>query len=108
MDFLQGKLSFTEMLNQYNAAPNLLVYASPLMLLFVFIEYSISHKKQLNLYIKKDLLASVTIGAIYLVVTAATGIFTIYTVWAVYYYLTPSAIIMPFTWWSFIGCLLVY
>jgi sterol desaturase/sphingolipid hydroxylase (fatty acid hydroxylase superfamily) len=108
MDFTAGKLSFIDMLNQYKAAPNLLLYASPLMLLFVFIEYYIGQRKNLNLYSRKDFVASVSIGAIYLVVTAITGILTIYTVWAVYYYMTPPALLMGFTWWAFLLCLIVY
>ncbi len=108
MEFLQGKLTFQEMLGQYKSAPNLLIYAAPVMLLFVFIEYYISHKKELGLYSRKDLTASISIGAIYLVVSGITGIVTIYLVWATYHYFTPTAFVMPFTWWSFIACALVY
>lgn len=108
MEFLAGKLDFQEMFSQYKSAPNLLVYAAPLMLLFVFIELYISHKKELGLYTRKGLIASVSVGAIYLVITALTGIGTIYLVWATYYYLTPSAMVMEFSWWSFILCAIVY
>ena len=108
MEFLQGKLTFQEMLGQYKSAPNLLIYSAPVMLLFVFIEYYISHKKELGLYSRKDFIASVSIGAIYLVVSGITGIVTIYLVWAVYHYCTPSVFVMSFSWWSFILCALFY
>jgi sterol desaturase/sphingolipid hydroxylase (fatty acid hydroxylase superfamily) len=108
MDFITGKLSFSQMLHQYENAPNLLLLASPIMLFFVFLEYWYSNKKNLGLYTRKELIASIGVGSVYLFVTAVTGIFTIYTVWATYYYVTPSAILMPVTWWSFIGSTLVY
>ncbi len=108
MDFSTGKLPFTEMMENYKDAPNLLLYASPFMLLFAWLEYRYSKRKNLNLYSPKDLKASIGVGAGYLLATAAIGFFTIYTVWAVYYYLTPSALAMPVAWWSFIGCAVVY
>lgn len=108
MDFTSGKLLFNEMMSQYDSAPNLLVYASPLMLFFVFLEYMISKRKKLELYDNKDLKASVGVGAAYLVISALIGIGTIYTVWAVYYYWTPPAFVMGFTWWSFILCAIFY
>ncbi len=108
MDFSTGKLAFGTMMENYSNAPNLLLYASPFMLLFVFLEYQYSKRKNLGLYAAKDLKASVLVGAGYLAVTAAIGIFTIYTVWWVYYHLTPSAFLMPVTWWSFLLCTVVY
>jgi sterol desaturase/sphingolipid hydroxylase (fatty acid hydroxylase superfamily) len=108
MDYISNKVGFEEMLKNYENAPNLLLIASPLMLLFVFLEFWYSNKKNLGLYSKKDLIASVGVGSIYLLVTALTGIVTIYIVWATYYYFTPSAILMPVTWWSFLISTLVY
>ncbi|MDZ4845050.1 MAG: sterol desaturase family protein [Chitinophagales bacterium] len=108
MDFSTSKISFAEMLGNYNAAPNLLLYASPLMLLFVGLEFRYSKRKNLTLYSAQDLKASVGVGIGYLAVTAAIGILTIHTVWWVYYYLTPSALLMPVTWWSFILCAIAY
>ena len=108
MELTSGKTGFKEMLMQYQDAPNLLLYAAPVMLFFVGLEYIISRRKNLNLYAKKDFLASVGVGSVYLVVTAATGMFTIYSVWAVYYYLAPPVLAMDFTWWSFLLCAVVY
>ncbi|HXH19029.1 MAG TPA: sterol desaturase family protein, partial [Chitinophagales bacterium] len=108
MDFTAGKLTFVEMLERYRDAPNLLLYATPAMLLFCWLEYRYSKLKKLGLYSAKDLKASIGVGTGYLAATAAIGFFTIYTVWAVYYYLTPPAIVMPVTWWSFLGCMVVY
>jgi sterol desaturase/sphingolipid hydroxylase (fatty acid hydroxylase superfamily) len=108
MNLTTEKYTFREMLHQYENAPDLLLYATPFMLLFVLLELWYSNKKNLGLYAKKDLLASIGIGLVYLVVTAATGIVTIYTVWNVYYYLTPSAMLMPVKWWSFLGCVIIY
>lgn len=95
-------------MEHYKAAPNLLLYASPFMLLFVWLEYRYSTRNNRGLYSPNDLKASVGVGAGYLAVTALIGFFTIYTVWATYYYFTPSALLMPVTWWSFIGCAVVY
>ncbi len=108
MDFSTGKISFAEMLGNYNAAPNLLLYASPFMLLFVWLEFQYSKRKNLALYSTQDLKASIGVGIGYLAFTAAIGILTIYAVWRVYYSLTPSALLMPVTWWSFILCVIAY
>ncbi len=108
IDFTSGKLVFTEMLTQYKNAPNLLLLGAPFMFFFAFLEYFYSTRKKLDLYNKKDLAASIGVGLVYLVVTAATGIFTIYTVWFFYYYITPPYIIMPVTWWSFLLAMVVY
>ncbi len=108
MDLTTGKLTFREMLQHYESAPNLLLYASPFMLLFVFLELWYSRRKNLGLYNNKELLASIGVGSVYLLVTALTGIVTIYTVWYFYYYLSPTSIQMEVTWWSFILCALVY
>lgn len=108
MDFSTGKLPFAKMLESYEDAPNLLLYATPFMLLFTWLEFRYSKKRNLNLYSPRDLKASIGVGIGYLIATAAIGFFTIYTVWWVYYHLTPSALMMPVTWWSFILCAVVY
>lgn len=108
MDLTFGKLPFLEMLENYKAAPNLLLYATPFMLLFTWLEFRYSRKKKLGLYAVNDLKASIGVGIGYLAVTAAIGIFTIYTVWWVYYHLAPPGWMMPVTWWSFILCAIVY
>lgn len=108
MDFTLGKLPFAEMLDNYNAAPNLLLFASPFMLLFVWLEFRYSKRKNLGLYAPRDLKASIGVGIGYLIATAAIGLATIYTVWWVYYYITPPSWVMPVTWWSFLGCAIVY
>lgn len=108
MDFTKGKLPFMQMLENYESAPNLLLYATPFMLLFTWLEFSYSRKRNLGLYAMKDLKASIGVGVGYLAVTAAIGIFTIYTVWWVYYHLTPPGWMMPVTWWSFILCAIAY
>lgn len=107
-DTLQEKLLFPEMLAQYNNAPNLLLLGAPVMFFFVLLEYWYSNRNRLNLYNNKELLASTVVGLSYVAITAATGIFTIYTVWFTYYYFTPQWLITPITWWSFILCMLVY
>lgn len=108
MDFTAGKVPFAEMLANYNEAPNLLLYASPFMLLFVGLEFFYSKRKKLGLYSPKDLKASVGVGAGYLVATAAISMATIFTVWWVYYHLTPGFMLMPVTWWSFALCMIAY
>lgn len=108
MDFSTGKLKFAEMLATYNEAPNLLLYASPFMLLFVWLEFRYSKRKGLGLYSTQDLKASIGVGIGYLIVTAAIGMATIYTVWWVYYNFTPSNWMLPVTWWSFLLCAVLY
>lgn len=108
MDFTIGKLGFEAMFEQYQAAPKLLVLASPLMLILVWIEYTISRKRELGLYSKEELYASIKVGAIYLVFTAVISMGTIWCVWAVYYYLSPPSLQMEVTWWSVILCAVFY
>lgn len=108
MDFTIGKIPFQELVFQYKNAPNLLLIAAPIMLFFVLIEYYYSKKINRPVYTKSILIGSIGVGIVYLIITAATGIITIYSVWMVYYYLLPPMLVMPVTWWSFLLCMIIY
>lgn len=85
---------------------NVLTIAAPVMLFFVLLEYWYSKKKNLGLYSTEGMKGSIGVGLGYLIITAATNVFTFLVVWAAYYYLAP--VVLPVTWWTFILCLVFY
>ncbi|MCU0417958.1 MAG: sterol desaturase family protein [Cytophagaceae bacterium] len=108
-DFTVGKLTFEQMMTQYKSAPQLLMYASPAMLFFVFLEYFYTKKKNMDSYKDKRVLwSSIMVGAGYLIVSFLLSLVTFKLVWAVYYYLCPPQIVMAPSWWSFILCFVFY
>jgi sterol desaturase/sphingolipid hydroxylase (fatty acid hydroxylase superfamily) len=108
MDFTIGKLSYDKMMTLYNHSPKLLVWASPLMLLFVYLEYYYTKQKNIKAYEKRDLWSSIGIGSGYLLISYLTSLITFKGVWWVYYYVCPNKWMLPVTWWSFMLCIVFY
>lgn len=81
--------------------PPLIVWAVPLMLFFVLVEYLIGYYKKKKLYCNKDLLASAGIGLGNLIVNASLK--TILFLMVVYTY-TYAPYKIPHTWWAYPLC----
>lgn len=83
--------------------PPLVVWAIPVMLALVVIEFYISVRHNRNLYTGKDLAANVAIGLGNILVNAAAK-FTLFAIILFFYNLVPWR--MAPEWWTYIPCLI--
>ncbi len=81
--------------------PNVIVFAVPVMLSLVFLEWFISWRQNRDIYDGKDTLAAATIGIGNLIISALVKIGIFFLV-VVFYNISPFRI--PPTWWSYIVC----
>ncbi len=81
--------------------PNIIVYAAPIMILLVALEWIISYYKKRNYYDGKDTLAATAIGLGNVAISAALKIVTFIIVLFFYNLVAWS---IPFTWWAYILC----
>ncbi len=101
-----SKLTYNELLNAIDKLPNLYLYAAPLMLLSVLVEYIWARYTNQNIYKNEDVLPSLLIGFGYVCVTLLVTTFTFYMVWFFYFYL--SYYTLPRTPLWFLFCFVVY
>lgn len=81
--------------------PNIIVYAAPVMILLVVVEWVISNYKKRNYYDGKDTLAATVIGLGNVAISAVLKI-TTFAIVLFFYNLVSWSI--PIVWWSFILC----
>lgn len=81
--------------------PNIIVYAAPVMITLVAIEWIISYLKKRKYYDGKDTLAATAIGLGNVAISAALKVIT-FGIILYFYNVVPWGI--PYTWWSFILC----
>lgn len=86
-------------------APNIIVWAAPVMFFFVLLEWYISYKQNHNLYDKKETIGSTLVGIgnviINLILKAAMFTFVIWV-----YNMLPWR--MYLNWWTFIPCYIIF
>ncbi|WP_268034723.1 sterol desaturase family protein [Algoriphagus sp. PAP.12] len=81
--------------------PNLILWATPVMFLLVFVEWGISWYQKRDAYNTKDFFAATTIGLVNVGISAMIKLATFGS--ALFFYnISPFKI--PPTWWSFILC----
>ena len=83
--------------------PNIIVYAAPIMIGLVILEWAISFYQNRDFYNKKDTLAATAVGLVNVALGAMLKIFT-FGVMLFFFNLVPWYI--PPTWWSFVLCLI--
>ena len=81
--------------------PNVIVFAVPVMLSLVFLEWFISWRQNRDIYDGKDTLAAATIGIGNLIISALIKVGIFFLV-VIFYNISPFRI--PPTWWSYIIC----
>lgn len=81
--------------------PNVIVFAVPVMLSLVFLEWFISWRQNRDIYDGKDTLAAATIGIGNLIISALVKVGIFFLV-VLFYNISPFRI--PPTWWSYIVC----
>lgn len=86
-------------------APNIIVWAAPVMFFFVLLEWYISYKQNHNLYDKKETIGStlVGIGNVIINLILKAAMFT-FVVWV--YNMLPWR--MYLNWWTFIPCYIIF
>ena len=82
--------------------PPIILYAIPVMVFLVLVEYLISVYQKKKVYVGKDLLASALVGAGNLVVSAGVKLM-LFSIVLFFYNLVPWRI--PHTWWSYVLCI---
>lgn len=81
--------------------PNIILYAAPVMISLVAIEWIISYLKKRKYYDGKDTVAATVIGLGNVAISAALKIIT-FGIVLFFYNMVPWSI--PYTWWAFILC----
>lgn len=82
--------------------PNIILYAAPVMITLVIIEWYVSYSRKENFYDIKDTIAAATIGFVNVAISAAIKVVT-FGILIFFYNLVPWYI--PTTWWAFVLCL---
>ncbi|UII28018.1 sterol desaturase family protein [Fulvivirga maritima] len=83
--------------------PNIILYAAPVMLSLVAIEWIISYKQKKDYYDSKDTISAAVIGLVNVAMSAGLKIVT-FGIILFFYNLVPWSI--PPTWWSYILCII--
>jgi len=89
-----------EMLQKMDFPP-IIIYAAPIMLALVLLEYLIGNYHKRKVYDGKDFIAAVTIGLVNVLINFSIKL-VLFAVILVFYNLVPWSI--PHTWWSYVLC----
>jgi sterol desaturase/sphingolipid hydroxylase (fatty acid hydroxylase superfamily) len=99
------KINFAEILTLQKSAPDIIVWAAPVMFLFVLIEYLISYWQGRDYYEKKETIGSIMVGLGNVTIGVIIKTFLFY-VFVVVYNLIPWR--MELNWWTFIPCYIIF
>lgn len=98
-------ISFTLISQLENDAPNIIVWAAPVMFFFVLLEWYISYRQHRHLYEKKETFGSICVGLGNVVVNLALKLAMFYfVIWI--YNMVPWR--MQLNWWTFIPCYIIF
>ena len=88
-----------------NKAPNIIVWAAPVMFFFVILEWYISYRQSRHLYEKKETMASIFVGIGNVIINLALKLTLFYgIVWL--YNMLPWR--MEYNWWTFLPCYITF
>ena len=99
------KIPYSDITNLQSETPNLIVYALPLVFLFVIIEAVYARYSQKSFYSTRETLGSTLVGVGNLLISSIVKIGLIYGAVAIYN-LVPWR--FDAAWWTFIPCYLLY
>lgn len=86
-------------------APNIIIWAAPVMFFFVLLEWYISRRQEKHLYEKNETVGSISVGVGNVMINTALKMALFYLiVW--FYNLLPWR--MYFHWWTFIPCYILF
>jgi sterol desaturase/sphingolipid hydroxylase (fatty acid hydroxylase superfamily) len=89
----------------HEAAPDIIVWAAPVMFFFVIVEYVVSRYQQHHYYHKKETIGSVLVGIGNVFIGLLLKSAMLYIIILVYN-LVPWR--LPFSWWSFLPCYILF
>lgn len=99
------KISYSEIELISENSPNIIVWAAPVMFIFVLLEIYYSHRQNRHLYEKSETYGSIMVGIGNVGISLAIKVLLIYLVVLVYN-LVPWR--MYFSWWTFIPCYILF
>ncbi len=98
------EIPYTKINELLNNAPEIIVWAAPVMFFFVLLEWYISYKQHKELYVKDETLGSVLVGSGNVAIAFALKFFLFYLIILVYNALPWR---MYFNWWTIIPCYII-
>lgn len=99
------QISFNVIEELQKDAPNIIVWAAPVMFFFVLLEWGISRYQNRKLYDKKETIGSIFVGIGNVVINLLLKLTLFYIiVWL--YNLIPWR--MAFSWWTFLPCYVIF
>jgi sterol desaturase/sphingolipid hydroxylase (fatty acid hydroxylase superfamily) len=99
------RISLSKVKNLSGDAPEIIVWAAPVMFFFVLLEWFISYKQEKNLYHKAETKGSILVG-IGNVIIAFLLKFALFFLVVLVYNLVPWR--MQYSWWSFLPCYIIF
>lgn len=103
--FGANKILIQDILTMQGKAPDIIVWAAPVMFFFVLIEYVISHRQDRKYYDKKETIGSILVGIGNVVIGVLVKAFLFY-LFVLIYNLIPWR--MELNWWTFVPCYIVF
>ncbi|HYF66974.1 MAG TPA: sterol desaturase family protein [Ohtaekwangia sp.] len=99
------KISWDHAENLQRSAPDIIIWAAPVMFFFVLIEYIISRRQHKEYYEKKETIGSIAVGLGNVAIGAAIKLLLFYVlIWV--YNLIPWR--MELNWWTFLPCYILF
>ena len=99
------QISFNVIEELQKDAPNIIVWAAPVMFFFVLLEWGISRYQNRKLYDKKETIGSIIVGIGNVVINLLLKLTLFYMiVWV--YNIIPWR--MAFSWWTFLPCYIIF
>ncbi len=86
-------------------APNIIVWAAPVMFFFVLLEWGISRYQDRKLYDRRETIGSICVGVGNVIINLLLKLSLFYLIVAIYN-LIPWR--MHFNWWTFIPCYIIF
>lgn len=88
-----------------NNAPNIIVWAAPVMFFFVLLEWGIARYQNRKLYYKKETIGSISVGVGNVLINLAMKLALLYLAIGLYNLLPWR---MHANWWAFIPCYIIF
>jgi sterol desaturase/sphingolipid hydroxylase (fatty acid hydroxylase superfamily) len=99
------KIPFKDIATMQQDSPEIIVWAAPVMFLFVLIEFAISSYQNKNYYNKKETIGSILVGSGNVLISVFLKTF-LFLVFVYIYNLVPWR--MELNWWTFIPCYIIF
>lgn len=103
--FGADKISFDSAVKLGESAPNIIIWAAPVMFFFVLLEYIISRWQHKEYYEKKETMGSIMVGIGNVIIGAALKLALFYGMIWVYNHIPWR---MELNWWTFLPCYVLF